>query len=70
MEQVEFLQSNEAVVVKPLRMEGGEMTGWAVSRGGKTLCRARGGVRTFKTLCSVATLCLDNDIESFEVVGL
>ena len=70
MKQVEFLESEEAVIVKPLRMEGGEMTGWTVSREGTTLNRARGGVRIFKSLCSVATLCLDNDIKSFEVVGL
>lgn len=70
MEQVEFLESSEPVEVKPILTSDGDFSGWAVYRGGKSLQRNRGGVRAFKTLCSIAKLCADNGIKSFEVKGL
>jgi hypothetical protein len=70
MKQQEFLEIEGAAVVKPLRTETGDMLGWVISRNGEALERNRGGVRTFKMLCSVAAFCIDHKIESFSVRGL
>ena len=66
MEQSEFLQEKAQVIACPVRSND-VMVGWEVSRNGKVLHRARGGVRIFKTLCSISALCLENNISSFLV---
>jgi hypothetical protein len=70
MKQQEFLEIEGATIVKPLRTEAGDMLGWTMSRNGIALERNRGGVRTFKMLCSVAAFCMEHQIESFAVQGL
>ena len=70
MKQENFLEIDGGLVVKPLRIGGGEMLGWCISRNGITLERNRGGVRTFKMLCSVAAFCRDHGIDSFVVEGV
>jgi hypothetical protein len=70
MKQQEFLEIAGPTVVRPLRTEAGDMLGWVVSRNGMALDRNRGGVRTFKMLCSVAAFCIDHGIEEFSVKGL
>lgn len=70
MKQQEFVEIEGAVVVKLLRTEAGDMLGWTMSRNGITLDRNRGGVRTFKMLCSAAAFCIDHGIEGFSVKGL
>tara|TARA_R110000822_G_scaffold286303_1_gene407645 strand:- start:216 stop:443 length:228 start_codon:yes stop_codon:yes gene_type:complete len=70
MKQKEFLEIEGATTAKPLRTEAGEMLGWVVSRNGVTLERNRGGIRTFKALCSVSKFCTDHKIDGFSVKGL
>lgn len=70
MRQQEFLEIEGATVVTPLRTEAGDMLGWTMSRNGVSLERNRGGVRTFKMLCSVAAFCIDHDIDGFKVSEL
>tara|TARA_R110000765_G_scaffold19555_1_gene51254 strand:+ start:835 stop:1047 length:213 start_codon:yes stop_codon:yes gene_type:complete len=66
LEQVDFLEETAQVIVSSVKLND-VMVGWAVSRNGKVLHRARGGVRIFKTLCSVSALCIENNISSFLV---
>ena len=70
MKQKEFLEIEGVTTVKPLRTEAGDMLGWVMSRNGVTLERNRGGVRTFKMLCSVSAFCIDHNIDGFGVKGL
>ena len=71
MKQQEFLEIEGVVVVKPLRMgEWDDLAGWTLSRNGIDLERNRGGVRTFKMLCSVAAFCMEHRIGEFKVQGL
>lgn len=67
MKQIEFLQVDGPLVARPQRTEGGEMLGWSISRNGIKLERNRGGIRTFKMLCSVDAFCNDHSIDSFKV---
>ena len=69
--QEEFLELEGVLVVKPVRVgEWDDFTGWALSRNGISLERNRGGVRTFKMLCSVASFCIEHGIDKFEIEGL
>ena len=70
MRQHEFLEIEGGVIVTPLRTDAGDMLGWTMSRNGVALERNRGGVRTFKMLCSVSAFCIEHGIESFTVKGL
>ena len=70
MKQKEFLEIESEITAEPLRTEAGEMLGWAISRSDATLKRDRGGIRTFKALCSVSKFCEDNKIDDFNVKGL
>ena len=70
MKQQEFLQIEGVTTVKPLRTETGDMLGWTMSRNGVALERNRGGVRTFKMLCSIAAFCIDHGIDGFSVKAL
>jgi len=65
----DFFSSTEPVTASPV-MTGNDIAGWSISRGGNVLPSARNGVRVFKTLGAIATLCQDNKIGSFEVAGL
>ena len=70
MKQKEFLEIEGEITAKPLRTEAGEMLGWAISRSDATLKRDRGGIRTFKALCSVSKFCTDHKIDGFTAKGL
>jgi hypothetical protein len=70
MKQKEFLEVEGPTVVRPLRTDKGDMLGWVLTRNGVALERNRGGVRTFKALCSIAAFCVDYEIDSFSVKGL
>ncbi len=70
MQQVEFLEIDGPLVVMPVMLSTGSASGWSVSRNGIELERARGGVRTFKALCSIAIFCKEHGIEGFKVQGL
>jgi len=70
MKQQEFLEIEGSTVVKPLYTEGNSMLGWVMSRNGIDLERNRGGVRTFKMLCSIAAFCIEHKIAEFKVTGL
>ena len=65
----DFFSSTDKVTASPV-MTGKDIAGWSVSRGDNVLPSARNGVRVFKTLGAIATLCQDNEIGSFEVVVL
>lgn len=70
MKQKDFLEIEGETTCRPLRTESGEMLGWVLSRNGTALDRNRGGVRTFKMLCSVAAFCIEHEIKDFKVAGL
>lgn len=70
MKQIEFLKINGPLIVKASRNSDGQALGWVIERNGVFLERNRGGIRTFKMLCSVAVFCTDNGIDSFKVVDL
>jgi hypothetical protein len=65
-----FLASNSKPVAEPVLAGDKSVVGWTISRDGEALPSARNGVRVFKTLGAIATLCQDNKIGSFEVAGL
>ncbi len=65
-----FLASNSKPIAEPVLACDNSIAGWTISRDGEALPSARNGVRVFKTLGAIATLCQDNKIGSFEVKGL
>lgn len=66
----EFLALNEPVVVKPIRIRGGDISGWEASRGCVSLPSSRGGPRIFKSLAAVAPWCVKHGIDGFDVRGI
>ncbi len=65
MKQAEFLEVSGSTVIAPTRTDSGQMLGWTMARNGIHLERNRGGVRTFKSLDSVAAFCAEHGVEEF-----